>query len=353
MELKNYNVYFFLSLLVAVSVVAFFIFQPFLIAILVAAILSVIFRPVYDYLQLKLGKRKGWSALLTTLLSLLVILIPFSIILTLVVSEISSMYVHLSSGGNFYENNIAPLAKYIEKTDVFGIFGLADVINKEAFSNAAAQIGQFSISFLQSVYQSMMHFLFMVFVVFFSMYYFLVHGKDLMKKIMMLSPLKDSHESLLIEKFVSMSRATIRGTIIVSFVQGMLGGAVFAIVGIPSATIWAVFMMLLSLIPMFGSSIIWFPAGLIMLFNGRIWEGVFILSFGLLVISLIDNFLRPELVGKDTQMHPLIVFFATLGGIALFGFVGFILGPIIVALFLSMWDIYAVEFRSQLKNFNS
>lgn len=353
MELKNYNVYFFFIILALVSVATFFIFQPFLIAILVAAVLSVIFRPIYDFFLSKLGERRGWSAILTSFVSILILLIPFSIILTLVVNEISVLYQSISSDENFYDNNLASAIRFVESNEFLRMFGLGDMVSKEAIGSALSQIGQYSISFLQTVYQSLIHFIFMTFVMFFSLYYFLVHGKEVMKMIMNLSPLKDEHERLLVQKFVSMSRATIKGTLIVAFVQGLIGGITFAIAGIPSATIWAILMMLLSLIPMLGSSIVWFPAGMIMLFTGNVWEGVFIIAVGLLIISLIDNFLRPELVGKDVQMHPLIVFFSTLGGIAMFGFLGFIIGPIVVALFLSLWEIYEVEFKKQLKSFNS
>lgn len=174
-----------------------------------------------------------------------------------------------------------------------------------------------------------------------------------MKKIMYLSPLRDSHEKLLVEKFISISRATMKGTLVVGLVQGSIGGITFALVGVPSAIAWGIVMVFLSLIPMFGTSLVWFPAGIIMLLIGNVWQGVVILAVGFGVISIIDNFLRPELVGKDTQMHPLVVFFATLGGISLLGFLGFIMGPIIVALFLTLWNIYAVEFKKQLKGYNS
>ena len=111
-------------------------------------------------------------------------------------------------------------------------------------------------------------------------------------------------------------------------------------------------MIILSVVPSFGTAIVWLPAGLILLALGHIWEGTFVLAIGGGVISLIDNILRPKLVGKDTQMHPLMVFFATIGGLSLFGLPGFIIGPIIIALFLALFEIYGIEFRDQLKEYN-
>jgi predicted PurR-regulated permease PerM len=139
---------------------------------------------------------------------------------------------------------------------------------------------------------------------------------------------------------------------VIGAIQGLLGGLAFWIAGVPSPAIWGLIMILLSIIPMIGSTIVWLPAGIILLLVGDVWQGIFILSVGVGVISVIDNILRPKLVGKDTQMHPLLIFFATLGGIAFFGLPGFIIGPIIVSLFMALSEIYSIEFRDQLKEYN-
>jgi predicted PurR-regulated permease PerM len=169
---------------------------------------------------------------------------------------------------------------------------------------------------------------------------------------MYLSPLKNEYEKILIKRFSSMVSATLKGTIIVGVVQGLLGGLMFAIAGVPSFAIWGIVMIILSVIPAFGSGLVWAPVGVIMLVTGNIWQGIFILVFGTVVISFIDNVLRPKLVGGDTAIHPLLVFFATLGGIISFGLLGFIIGPVIMALFLTLWDIYGKEFKSQLTKYN-
>jgi predicted PurR-regulated permease PerM len=168
-----------------------------------------------------------------------------------------------------------------------------------------------------------------------------------------MSPLKDKHDKLLISKFTSISRATLKGTFVVGIIQSALGGIAFLIAGVPSPVIWTLVMLLFSVIPMVGTAIIWVPAGIILLIMGNIWQGVFVLAFGSLVIASIDNILRPKLVGKDTQMHPLLIFFATLGGIAVFGLPGFVIGPIIISLFVALAEIYRSEFRDQLKEFNT
>ena len=188
---------------------------------------------------------------------------------------------------------------------------------------------------------------------FFSLYYFLIDGHRIIKKAMYLSPLKDKYESELADKFSSMVSATLKGTIIVGTVQGVLGGIMFAIAGVQSFIIWAVVMIILSIIPAIGSGLVWAPVGIVMLLIGKTWQGIFILLFGSIVISFIDNLLRPKLVGNDVEMHPLLVFFATLGGLISFGIIGFVIGPVIMALFLALWEIYGKEFKGQLNKYNA
>jgi predicted PurR-regulated permease PerM len=169
---------------------------------------------------------------------------------------------------------------------------------------------------------------------------------------MQLSPLRDKYEKVLIAKFNSITRATIKGTTIIAIIQGVLGGMLFAFTGVPSPVLLGILMTVSSVIPSFGSGLVWLPVGILMLVFGYFTQGLIILLVGGLVISMIDNFIRPKLVGRDTQMHPLMILFSTLGGIALFGISGFIVGPIILSLFVAFWDIYALEFKAQLKEYN-
>ncbi len=353
MQLKNYNVHFFFVLLVGISLASFFIFKPFLIAILLAAIFAVIFQRPYEMFLKVTGDRKKISAFLTSLVGIILFIGLFFSILGLIANEASNFYRDIASEGNIYQKYIDPLVANINNNKLLKSLGIDNLINKESINNSLSQLGQSSLAILQKTYQGVAHFLFLSVVMFFTLYYFLAGGRDLVRKIMYLSPLKDEYERILIERFISISRATIKGTLVVGIVQGTIGGLTLALVGVPSAVVWGIVMVFLSLIPMVGTSIVWFPAGIMMLLLGNIWQGVVILAVGFGIISIIDNFLRPELVGKDTQMHPLIVFFATLGGISLFGFLGFIIGPIVVALFLALWDIYAIEFKGQLKKYNA
>lgn len=190
-------------------------------------------------------------------------------------------------------------------------------------------------------------FVFMLFIMFYTLFFFFKDGPRLLKYLMRVSPLGDKYEAMLYEKFTSTARATLKSTLIVGGLQGTLGGIFFWIAGVEGALVWGIIMIALSVIPAIGSFIIWLPTGIIMLALGNIWQGLLILIGGMF-ISIIDNIIRPPLVGKDTQMHPLIVLFTTLGGIFLFGISGFVIGPIIASLFLAIISIYNFYYRGEL-----
>lgn len=353
MELKNFNVNFFFMLLLGITAVTFLIFKPFLVAILMAAILAVVLQKPFNFLLRITRQREKLSAFLVAFFGILIFSGIFFGIIGLVANEISNIYQNsnLENGlsGQQYINTVVDS---VNKNKMLKSIGMDNVINKETIAKSISQIAQGAIVVLQKTYQSIINFLFLVFAMFFTLYYFLTNGKSLVREIMYLSPLRDAHEKILMEKFISMSRATINGNLIIALIQGCIGAILFFSVGVQSAVIWGLLMMFCSVLPGPGTSLIWLPIGVVMIVIGNVWQGMVILAVGFSVISLVDNFLSPRLIGKDTQMHPVVVFFAILGGIMMFGFLGFIIGPIIVALFITLWHIYEVEFKKQLKAYN-
>ena len=352
MQIKNLNIYFFVIILLSITVATFFLFKPFLSAIMTAAILATTFHSFYYYLTDK-TKRKHLSSLLTCILVLFIIVLPTLTTIGLVANEINGVYHKLVVGDGFYQNKIMNTVDGFRNSLFAQTMSLDKFLDQGQIAKSIESISSGIFTIIQKIYQNAVASAIWVFVMFFSLYYFLVESKTIMEKIMYLSPLKDEYEEILTKKFSSMVRATLKGTLIVGLVQGFLGGIMFAIAGVPSAVIWGIVMVILSVIPAFGAGLVWAPVGVIMLFTGNIWQGIFILVFGGLVISFIDNVLRPKLVGKDTEIHPLLVFFATLGGIISFGFIGFIIGPVLMALFLTLWDIYGKEFKGQLGKYNA
>ncbi|MCW1888096.1 MAG: AI-2E family transporter [Candidatus Moranbacteria bacterium] len=351
MQARSLNVAFFFLLLFGVGITVFFIFQPFITAIIAAAILTTLLKRPYHYFEKVFHGHKISSALLTCLMAIFVVVTPLFIVVSLAINEVNTLYSHVENQGSLQSllNNAFSRAE--------GTPGLRFLVNKETFSEEKmlSDISNFSsnaVGFLQTAYQSITGFVLWIFILFFTLFYFLIDGKKALRYMMDLSPLKDEHDKLLVQKFVSMSRATLKGNLVIGIIQGLLGGLAFAIAGVPSPAIWGIIMVFFSIIPMVGTGIIWLPAGLILLLLGDVWQGVFVLAFGALVISSVDNILRPKLVGKDTQMHPLMIFFATIGGIYFFGLPGFIMGPIVVSLFVALGEIYRIEFQAQLKEYN-
>ena len=351
MQFKNYNVYFFFAALIGISVLAYFVVKPFVVSFLIAAILAHLFAPMYNFL-LKGVKRKGVSSFFSCLLIALLIVIPILVVLTLVVNEIQGILDKFSLNPDVVKNSIFVLGENLKSIPFLGQFDLEKNLNQESITLGIKSLSQNSLSILQGTYNGVAHFAFVTFVMFFSLFYLFIDGKSLVKKIMQLSPLRDKYEKVLISKFNSITRATIKGTTIIAIIQGLLGGILFFATGVPSPVILGILMTISSVIPSFGSGLVWLPVGILMLVFGYFPQGIIILLFGGLVISMIDNFIRPKLVGRDTQMHPLMILFSTLGGIALFGISGFIVGPVIMSLFVAFWDIYALEFKAQLEEYN-
>lgn len=348
MKLKSYNTIFFFLILTIVTVLTFFLFKPFLTAILTAAVFAGLFQRPYQYFKRILKGREHLSSLFTVTLAFLIIVIPVIATSGLIINEISNTVDRIEQNGGVY-SYLADISEGISSLPFLSNFDLQASLEKTDVTEVVKSASEWSLTIIQKTYQGIVSFVLWIFVLFFTMYYFLIEGHKVNERIMYLSPLKEDQEEMLIKRFISISKATLKGTLILGLIQGTLGGLLFWLVGIPSAIIWGVIMVFLSVIPMAGSGFIWFPAGLILIATGNVFGGVLVLAFGFAVISSIDNILRPKLVGRDTQMHPLFVFFSTLGGLALFGLPGFIIGPIVMALFLSLWEIYGVEFRAQLE----
>lgn len=350
MYLQHLNIYFFFALMLLVGTVSFFLFQPFLTAIIAAAILAALFQGPHRWILGKTGDRPALASFLSCLFIVVVIITPVFFVITAVANEASHWYQSFGQEQtvNQVVSNVFSSIQSIPFFDrVTGNMISKDVV-LQSFSGWS---GNF-LDIFQAAYRSVSQFVFWVFVLFFTLYYFFIDGEQGLRYLKKISPLRDEHDDLLVKNFVSMTRATMKGTIVIGALQSVIGGILFVAVGIPSPIVWATLMFFFSIIPMIGTAAVWFPMGVILLLLGDFWQGALVLGIGFGVISLIDNILKPKLVGQDTQMHPLVVFFATLGGLSFFGLSGFILGPIVMSLFMALWDIYTIEFHKQLNSYN-
>lgn len=351
MQLKNYNVYFFFLSLAGVTVLAYFVAKPFLIPFLMAGILAYLFSPVY-YFFLKVVRKKGAASFLTCLVIVLIIIIPLFFVVYLVVNETQGIIDNLSHNPQSIHETIKNLSDKFSALPFAKSLGLEKVFSGDTVISMVKSFSQGILQIFQGIYQSVAHFVFVVFIMFFSLFYLFIDGRKLIQKIIELSPLSDKYDRILIDKFSSIVRATVKGTLLMAIIQGCIGGILFWITGVSAPFILGILLAIASVIPSIGSGLIWLPVGIIMLLLGNIIPGIAILLTGALVMSTLDNFVRPKFVGKDTQMHPLLILFSTLGGIILFGISGFFVGPIVMSLFVVMWDIYALEFKSQIEEYN-
>jgi len=346
----NFNVIrsvFFFGLIILLLLTMLKLFKPFFYPIFWAAIIAVIFRPIYTGF-VRWIKSPTASSLLTILIVIIIFFIPLTAVSLVVVNQSKELFTRASSSD--FMANIQNVASWIKQTPIYPyIYPVLEKWN-ENVSNLIRFVSEFLLNNITDLTKDSLRFIFMFFIMFYTLFFFFKDGPNILKKIMRLSPLGDGYEQMLYEKFTSAARATLKTTLIVGLVQGTLGGILFWIAGVQGAIIWGLIMVILSAIPGFGSAIIWLPTGIIMLLLGNVWQGVMILIFGTLVISTIDNIIRPPLIGKDTQMHPLIVLFSTLGGLVVFGISGFVIGPIIASLFLSILSIYDFYYRRELEN---
>lgn len=351
MKIKNYNIYFFLALLVGVTVLAFFVLKPFFISFLLAVILTSLFKFIYqDLLEATRGK-DIFSAIITCIVVALVILIPVLFVASLVGNEVYDLVTETSVDTEGISELITKINSKLEALPFLKATHLENYLSEERAIGLVKGFSQNALTIIHKTYKGVAHFVFVIVITFFSLFYLLIDGRKLLKKLTNLSPLRDEYEEKLIGKFNSIAKATIKGTILIALLQGLMTGILFWATGVSSPAILGILAAVASVIPSVGSALIWLPTGISMIILGNFWAGIVILLVGV-IISTIDNILKPKLVGQDTEMHPLLILFSTLGGIALFGISGFIIGPIIMSFFIVLWEIYAVEFKEQLEEFN-
>lgn len=341
-----------LAVLLALVTIAFaWILLPYYGAIFWAVILGILFAPLQRHLVMRFGRRRNLAALTTLLVCLLVAVLPVIVTSALLVQEGASLYQRIESGqldiAGYVEhgkNMLPAFAQHgLDNLGMGNLEGLRDKITKWATQGSQVLASQ-AFSFGQGTFEFLVSFGIMTYL----LYFFLREGADIARRVRMAVPLPEQQKRRLQLKFQRVVRATVKGNVVVAITQGALGGFIFWVLDIPSALIWGVLMAFLSLLPAVGAGIVWAPVAAYFLLTGAILPGVILAAFGILVIGLVDNLLRPILVGKDTRMPDYLILVSTLGGLTVFGLNGFVIGPLIAALFLSSWTIFA-ESRPQVQ----
>jgi predicted PurR-regulated permease PerM len=339
---------FLLILVLFISALFLFMIRPFLMALLLAGIFSALSHPLYRRLARALGGRRRLASAVTVLLIVMGVLLPVVGLLGVVTAQAIKVGQSVTPWVQTQLASSDTISQWLSGLPFYDqVAPYRDTLIQKA-GQLVAWLTHYLVNGVQAATMGTVHFIVMLFILLYAMFFFLVDGDKLLEKILYYIPLEDDDERRMLARFTSVSRATLKGTAVIGLVQGALAGIAFAVAGIPSAVFWAALMAVLSIIPGIGTALVWGPAAVILATQGH-WGAASGLAFFCgVIVGGVDNFLRPRLVGKDTEMHDLLILFSTLGGIALFGFIGFIIGPIIAALFVTVWEIYGVVFKDVL-----
>lgn len=341
----------FLALMLAVSAAFVWILLPFGGAVFWGAVIAIVFMPVYQRLLKRWKGRPTLAALATLLIIVLMVVLPLTLLTGTLVKEGAALVQRMQSGETdiprFFEQVVALLPGWAH--DLLEHFGLTDFKELQTrISEALARGSQAIAAYVYGLGQNALDFVVGFFVMLYLAFFLLRDGAALSQRIRAAVPLAPAYRKHLAAKFITVIRATVKGNILVAATQGALGGLAFWFFGIKGALLWAVLMGFLSLLPAIGAGLIWLPVAIYFLVTGAIWQGVALIAYGILVIGLVDNVLRPILVGKDTQMPDYLVLISTIGGMAVFGINGFVIGPVIAAMFMAVWDLFATAREAAL-----
>lgn len=345
---KVQNILFF-TIMIFVFLLFLYLLAPFFFPIFWAAVISSIFSPLYKLLNRKLHK-PSVSATIIFLMVAVIIILPGSIIGRLLLGESMRMYESIDADGGNIEDIVKGITGAVKNNVYVARLHIDEQFWTEKISEIARTISNYIFINLKNLTQNTFVFFVQFSVMLYTLFYFIRDGDKLLGKFVRVFSLGQEREKVLYDRFVAAARATLKVTLIIGGIQGTLGGLLFWFTGIQGPLIWGAVMIFTAIVPVVGCSIIWAPAGVIMMITGHFGKGMIILAFGVLVISMVDHFLRPILIGRDVQMHPLMVFLSTLGGLSLFGFSGFIIGPIIASLLLAIWAMYEEFYRGTLSS---
>lgn len=341
----------FLILLIGLVIAGcYFVFKPFLMEILVAAILVSIFYTPYLKLTKFLKGRQNLAALFMCLFLLMLIIIPT--VRVVIYAGQESVLAYDQAVTFFNSHSVDGVLQPSALPDkLFGVIDVAKYYDNENFKNLFLDVLKKSSNWLLSgatiLVKGTTSFIVSLFIIIVTMFFFFVDGKKMMERLMYLSPLPNAYDKEIFQKFRTVSYTTILSTFVTAAAQGLAGAIGFAIVGFP-AFLAGVVVALLSLLPYLGSMIFYVPVGAYYLMVGKIWQGIFVLLWGLVVIGNIDNIIRAYMIKGKAQVNPIFVVFSILGGIALFGFWGVVLGPLVISIAVTIFHIYELEFCESL-----
>lgn len=336
----------FLLLLALVTVAFFWVLLPFYGAVFWAVILAIIFRPLQRELLRRLGERRNLAAFLSTLFCILIAILPVIFIAVALLNEGARLLQGLQ------ETPFTPRADFTAVFDSLpvwaqGTLDRAGVGDLEALGARLSALlgaaGQFLAAQALKIGQNALSFVVSLGVMLYVLFFLFRDGLGIGRNIRASLPLSDELSRQLLARFAAVVRATVKGNIIIAVLQGTIGGIAFWALGVPGALLWGVLMIFVSMLPAVGAALVWAPAAVYLFLAGDAWRAAILVLVGTAVIGLVDNLLRPQLVGRDTRLPDYVVLVSTVGGLSVFGINGFVIGPLIAALFVSVWTLFRDE----------
>lgn len=336
---------FFGALLLLVTGAFVWLIRGFLQPIFWAVALGIVFFPFHEKLLARLKNRRNLAASVSVIAVMLIVVLPLAGVVTAVTAQAAGLYNRLTTG----EIQISRAIDWVEQhlpqlDDLLDSIGVDPERLQTQASDLAVSISQFMATQALAIGQNTLRVTVFFFLMVYLLYFFLRDGKEMLEGLIHALPFGDERERHLFDRFAEVSRATIKGTLVVGVVQGAIGAIAFAMLGIGAPVFWGVVMALLSIIPAVGPALVWLPAAVILIATGQVLAGIALIVVGSVVIGLADNVLRPILVGRDTRMPDYLILLSTLGGLTAFGLAGIVIGPIVAAFFLSVWRMAEEEY---------
>lgn len=335
----------FLALLAVITLAFAWLLLPFSGAIFWAFVFAVLFMPLFYRIQQKMPGKRNCAAALTLFLCLLIAILPLSIIIFSLLQEGEMLYQKILTGEIDFNRTFLEVYDHLPEwfTHIMNRFGVGDIADlQNKITSSLMQASRFLAGKAFAIGQNVFGFGVGAIIMLYLLFFFLRDGESLSQAIRKAIPLGDRQKHELLNQFTGVIRATVKGNLIVAIVQGGLGGFIFWALGIQAPVLWGAIMAFLSLFPA-GAGVIWVPVAIYLLCTGAILKGVIMIAFCAVVVGLADNLLRPILVGKDTRMPDYVVLISTLSGLSLFGLNGFVIGPVIAALFMTSWKMFSDE----------
>lgn len=319
---------------------------PYSAAILWGIVLAITFAPLYRRFAGPGGRRRTLAAVATLAIVVLLVIVPFALVGTALIEQATGLYKRIQSGeinfGHYLQQVLDAMPSWARP--MLERFGIADpAAVQERLSAAMGTSSKWLASQALHIGQITLEFLVVLGVMLYLLFFLLRDGEDIVSEVRKATPLRPEVRENLFERFVAAVRATIRGHLIVAVIQGALGGLMLWFLGIPAALLWGVLMGLLSLIPAVGTALVWLPIAIYFLATGAHWQGALLLAYGVLVVGMVDNLLHPILIGRGTGTPDYIMLIAILGGLALLGPNGFVIGPLVAAMFVASWQLFATS----------